>query len=226
MVQRNALEAVDTTIKDLMDDSKKIFGGKTVLLVGDFRQVLPVIRGGTRADIVSASINRSHLWSDCRLLKLTTNMRIRNKNADRVDLRRIKEFGKWVLDLGDGKLPTTSMKEGEELTCIRIPKDLLIQSLHDPLKQIVNNTFPNMQQNLEDVNYLKSRCILAPNNECVDEVNSYIVSTIQSETRTYYSADSISPTSEAIENQDDLFPVELLNSLKISGFPNHELELR
>ncbi|KAI3855543.1 hypothetical protein MKX03_006581 [Papaver bracteatum] len=153
-------------------------------------------------------------------------MRIRNKNADRVELRKIKEFGKWVLHLGDGKLPTTSMKQGEEPTWIKIPKDLLIQPLHDPIQQIVNNTFPNMQQRLEDVNYLKSRCILAPNNECVDEVNSYIVSTIQSETRTYYSADSISPTSEAIVNQDDLFPVELLNSLKISGFPNHELELR
>ncbi|XP_026384648.1 ATP-dependent DNA helicase PIF1-like [Papaver somniferum] len=118
------------------------------------------------------------------------------------------------------------MKEGEEPTWIKIPEDLLIPSLHDPIQQIVNNTFPNMQQSLEYMNYLKSRCILAPNNEFVDEVNSYIVSTIQSETRTYFSVDSISPTSEAIENQDILFPVELLNSLKISGFPNHELELR
>ncbi|KAI3836317.1 hypothetical protein MKX03_034312 [Papaver bracteatum] len=226
MVHRNALEAVDTTLKDLMDDDEKIFGGKTILLGGDFRQVLPVIRGGTRADIVSASINRSHLWSDCQVFKLTTNMRIRNKNADRVELPKIKEFGKWVLHLGDGKLPITSMKQGEDPTWIKIPNDLLIQPLHDPIQQIVNNMFPNMQQRLEDVNYLKSRCILAPNNECVDEVNSYIVSTIQSKTRTYYSVDSISPTSEAIENKDDLFPVELLNSLKISGFPNHELELR
>ncbi|KAI3951691.1 hypothetical protein MKW92_025210 [Papaver armeniacum] len=185
MVHRNALEAVDTTLKDLMDDSEKIFGGKTVLLGGDFRQALPVIRGGTRAYIVSASINRSHLWNDCRVFKLTTNMRIRKKNADRVELRKIKEFGKWVINLGDGKLPTTSMKKGDEPTWTKIPKDLLIQLLHDPIQQIVNNTFPNMQQRLEDLTYLMSRCILAPNNECVDKVNSYIVSTIQSETRTY-----------------------------------------
>ncbi|KAI3944684.1 hypothetical protein MKW98_021142 [Papaver atlanticum] len=153
-------------------------------------------------------------------------MRIRNNNTDRVELRKIKEFGKWVLDLGDGKLPTTSIKEGDEPRWIKIRKDLLIQPLHDPVQQIVNITFPNMQQRLKDVNYLKSRCILTPNSECVDEVNSYIVSTIQSETRTYYSVDSISLTSEAVENQDDLFPVELLNSLKISGFPNQESELR
>ncbi|KAI3860845.1 hypothetical protein MKX03_002461, partial [Papaver bracteatum] len=143
-------------------------------------QVLPVIRGGIRADIVSASINRSRLGSHCRVFKLTINMRIRNKDADTVELQKIKEFGKWVLDLGDGKLPTITVKEGEEPTWIKRPKDLLIPSLHDPIQQIVNITYPNMQQSIEDMNYLKSRCILAPNNECVDEVNSYIISTIQS----------------------------------------------
>ncbi|XP_026379526.1 ATP-dependent DNA helicase PIF4-like [Papaver somniferum] len=90
MMHRNALEVVDKTLKFLMDDSDKIFGGKTVLLGGDFRKVLPVIRGGTREDIVSASINRSRLWSHCRVFKLTINMCIRNKDANTVELQKIK----------------------------------------------------------------------------------------------------------------------------------------
>ncbi|XP_026377019.1 uncharacterized protein LOC113271382 [Papaver somniferum] len=90
IMHRNALEAVDKTLKFLMDDSDKIFGGKTVLLGGDFRHVLPVIRGETRADIVSASINRSRMWSHCRVFKLTINMRIRNTDADTVELQKIK----------------------------------------------------------------------------------------------------------------------------------------
>ena len=33
------------------------------MFVGDFRQILPAIRHGTEADVVSACLNRSPLWS-------------------------------------------------------------------------------------------------------------------------------------------------------------------
>jgi hypothetical protein len=66
MMHCRAFEAVDRTLRDLMqsDDAQateKIFGGKTVVLGGDFRQILPVIPKGGREDIVSASLPRSHL---------------------------------------------------------------------------------------------------------------------------------------------------------------------
>lgn len=43
----------------------KPFGGKTVLLGGDFRQTLPIFPQGTIQDSVSAAINRSYLWNFC-----------------------------------------------------------------------------------------------------------------------------------------------------------------
>uniref|UniRef100_A0A1J3HC41 ATP-dependent DNA helicase n=1 Tax=Noccaea caerulescens TaxID=107243 RepID=A0A1J3HC41_NOCCA len=46
------------------------FGGKTVLLGGDFRQTLPVIPQGTRADTVLASIRQSYLWDYCKVFSL------------------------------------------------------------------------------------------------------------------------------------------------------------
>jgi ATP-dependent DNA helicase PIF1 len=48
-----------------LDDAQvieKIFGGKTVILGGDFRQILLVVPKGKREDIVSASLPQSHLW--------------------------------------------------------------------------------------------------------------------------------------------------------------------
>lgn len=66
MAHRHAFEALDRTMRDILSNDDptaacKPFGGKTVLLGGDFRQILPVIPQGTRQETVAAAINRSHL---------------------------------------------------------------------------------------------------------------------------------------------------------------------
>jgi ATP-dependent DNA helicase PIF1 len=50
------MEALDNSLLDIMGRSHLPFGGKTVVLGGDFRQVFPVVRKGSRAQIVSASL--------------------------------------------------------------------------------------------------------------------------------------------------------------------------
>jgi hypothetical protein len=81
MMHRRAFEAVDRTLRDLMqlDDAQaieKIFGGKTMVLGGDIRQILPVVPKGGREDIVSASLPRSHLWQHVTIFRLHINMRV------------------------------------------------------------------------------------------------------------------------------------------------------
>jgi ATP-dependent DNA helicase PIF1 len=46
------------------------FGGKTVVLGGDLRQILPIVEGGSRAEIVNAAIVNSPLWSSITVLHL------------------------------------------------------------------------------------------------------------------------------------------------------------
>lgn len=58
------------------NNKDKPFGGKVVVLGGDFRQILPVIRKATRADIVSSAVNSSKVWDTCKVLRLTKNMRL------------------------------------------------------------------------------------------------------------------------------------------------------
>lgn len=82
MTHRLAYEALDRTLRDVLslDDANaanRVFGGKTVLLGGDFRQILPVILEGRRQDTVSAAINRSYLWDSRKFYSLTQNMRLR-----------------------------------------------------------------------------------------------------------------------------------------------------
>uniref|UniRef100_A0A453QI89 ATP-dependent DNA helicase n=1 Tax=Aegilops tauschii subsp. strangulata TaxID=200361 RepID=A0A453QI89_AEGTS len=63
MTKRQTVEALDKSMRDIMDKPDLPFGGKTVVFGGDFRQVLPIVRKGTRAQIVDASLRRSELWN-------------------------------------------------------------------------------------------------------------------------------------------------------------------
>ena len=50
MTNKLAFEALDRTLKDLTGKSQPM-GGMCMLLCGDFRQILPVIQGGTRSNM-------------------------------------------------------------------------------------------------------------------------------------------------------------------------------
>ncbi|RYR40579.1 hypothetical protein Ahy_A09g046324 isoform B [Arachis hypogaea] len=81
MLNKMCFEILDQTLMDLMSitnqhKTHQPFGGKVVVLGGDFRQILPVIPKRSRHDILTSAINSSHLWSFCKVLKLHTNMRL------------------------------------------------------------------------------------------------------------------------------------------------------
>ncbi|XP_060871669.1 ATP-dependent DNA helicase PIF2-like [Metopolophium dirhodum] len=65
---------VDRLLKDIMGSALP-FGGKPILLAGDFRQILPVVRRGNRSSIVMSSIKRHSLWREFEQFRLTRNMR-------------------------------------------------------------------------------------------------------------------------------------------------------
>ena len=71
-----------------------------VLHSGDWKQTLPIVPNGQRADIVDASFKSSYLWDHVELLQLTENMHI--KHAGDED----KAFAQYLLDIGNGKIQT------------------------------------------------------------------------------------------------------------------------
>ncbi|RCN26510.1 hypothetical protein ANCCAN_27763 [Ancylostoma caninum] len=69
MAPKQALGAIDKLLQDIMQ-TRIIFGDKIMVLGGDFRQILPVVRRGGRAEVVSACIKKSTL---CTILDNTTS---------------------------------------------------------------------------------------------------------------------------------------------------------
>ncbi|XP_024974822.1 uncharacterized protein LOC112512927 [Cynara cardunculus var. scolymus] len=159
MAKRQAVEALDRTMQDITGVTLS-FGGKIMVMGGDFRQVLPVVRRGTRAQIVDSSLRMSPLWSSIKKIRLTLNMRARSDPW----------FSDFLLRVGDGD------EEMMEESFIRIPDDMTIaytdkdKSKHD----LIDAIFPSLQINGADSDYIISRAILSTKNENVDEINDQL----------------------------------------------------
>lgn len=102
MAHKFCFEALDRTLKDILNNDKN-FGGKVIVFGGDFRQILPIVPRADRSDIVNASINSSYIWDSCEVLTLTKNMRLQ-QNPMSTNSQELKDFSEWLLKVGEGKL--------------------------------------------------------------------------------------------------------------------------
>ncbi|KAM3367371.1 hypothetical protein ACQJBY_016147 [Aegilops geniculata] len=179
MANKHCFEALDKSLRDILrftneNSSEKPFGGMTIILGGDFRQILPVITKGRREQIVNATIKRSYLWKHFEIFELTENMRLKCLSDDPIQEQKVAEFAEWILQIGDGK---TASDEGEDW--IKIPKNLLLQKGENRKELIVESIYPNLLQKYRERDYLEERAILCPRNDTVKEINDHIMSQIQ-----------------------------------------------
>ncbi|XP_024006634.1 uncharacterized protein LOC112083134 [Eutrema salsugineum] len=219
MMSKHCFETLDRTMRDILK-CDKVFGGKVVVLGGDFRQILPVIIGGNSSETILATVNSSHIWSDFKFLQLKTNMRLLRGDND-FNNQEIEEFAKWILDIGDGKLNIHDTIEDE----LEIPADLLISGEGDPVKRIVSEIYGQSYTTTPDQVFFQERAILSPRNQDVDVINEFMLSELKGEEYEYLSADSID-TSDTSKIDEVVYTQEYLNSMKVSGLPNHSLKLK
>jgi len=170
MANRKCFEALDKSLREILifnndKSDKKPFGGMTVVLGGDFQQILPVVPKGRREHMVNASIKRSYLWDHFQIYKLTENMRLSCISNDTKQQQEVKEFAEWILNIGDG---ITKSDEGDEW--IQIPSDLMLDKGDEPKETIVKSTYPDLFSNYRDPKFLEERAILCPRNETVEEI--------------------------------------------------------
>jgi ATP-dependent DNA helicase PIF1 len=226
MMHKHYFEAVDRTLKDILKSVDKknkniLFGGKVVIFGRDFRQILSVIPKGTRPKVVHATINYSVLWNFCEVLKLSKNMRL-HSGASSTDIEERRLFSEWVSGIGDGEIEDISDIDLE----LDIPSDLLIPNSGDPLASIVESTYPQLLQNMNDITYFQNRAILAPKNSIVITINDNLLDLISSEEKTYLSYDTPNARNVDGDAVDDVHTPEFLNTVSASGLPNHKLRLK
>jgi len=171
MANRAVLACVEECCRRIMNNNAP-FGGKVIILLGDFRQTCPVIPRGTKTDILNACITQCDFWPQFQINRLIRPIR----NAEDPAL------ASFVDTIGDGAGPNVDLSF---LTCVTDVKD------------IVN--FVYGQNITSDPTACLRRCILAPTNKQVDLYNATVLTLISSPSRQYHAADSLEEHTEAAE---------------------------
>ncbi|XP_053598602.1 uncharacterized protein LOC106693789 [Microplitis demolitor] len=207
MAHKNVIEALNRTLKDIRN-SDRIMGGITVVLASDFRQTLPVVPRGTRADEVKACLKSSVLWPHVNVLSLKINMRVHIQH----DLRA-EEFSKLLIDIGNGQI---SEVDGR----ISIPDNL--GDIVDDLTTLTDKIYPDINKiGVNCSSWLKERAILTPTNDSANSINNYLIEKLSTNQMKYKSIDTVVEVDDAVH-----YPVEFLHTLNPPGIPSHILNLK
>lgn len=102
-VDRYCVESVDRLFRHIKDKPDTPFGGVTVLLSGDLRQLPAIVEDSSRTETVAASIKSSYLWGLSHFFALTENKRVQNMEGD--DQEQYQEFLQFLTNIGDGVRP-------------------------------------------------------------------------------------------------------------------------
>ncbi|XP_050063228.1 uncharacterized protein LOC126552553 [Aphis gossypii] len=207
MAHKRCFEALDRSLKDIRNKNE-VMGGATVLLAGDFRQTLPVIPRGSRADEVKACIKASYLWPLIEQLSLKKNMRVHLGG----DVTAGK-FSELLLKIGNGDFPELDGK-------LVITKDLGL--VVTTLQELIVQIYPDIADiKNKSMDWLCERAILTPKNDRAAVINEIILKSLEGTEMEYKSIDMVLKTDDAVH-----YPVEFLNALNPPGFPAHELVLK
>ncbi|XP_022846210.1 uncharacterized protein LOC111368951 [Olea europaea var. sylvestris] len=174
MVSRYVVEALDKMLRDV-NNCEFPFEGKVVVLGGDFRQVLPVVQRGSKDVVIGVSLVNSYLWPLFTKLRLKENMRARLDTP----------FSKYLLDIGDGII------EKHSCNMIQLPVDITIDFEEDitSLQSLIDIVYPNLNNYVDNLDYMVNRVILTPKNEYVDEINNLLIRHFPGNSFTYFSFD-------------------------------------
>ncbi|KAL0830677.1 hypothetical protein ABMA28_002814 [Loxostege sticticalis] len=207
MAHKKAIESVNRMLQDIRRNNSHM-GGVTILFCGDFRQTLPVVTRGTRADEVNACLKRSVLWPFVQKLNLTQNMRAHLGGHERA-----QEFSDVLLRVGEGRLPQID-------GLVHLPDSLckIVPSIDELICRVYGDL--SLMQRREN-SWVCERAILCPKNEQAASINKKILNAIGGDEVVYYSINSILDQGAATT-----YPVEFLNSLSASGLPAHTITLK
>ncbi|GJY50997.1 DNA helicase [Tanacetum coccineum] len=199
MNDRCCFEALDRSLRDILNALLSLFGGKSIVLGGDFWQTLHVKKGASKMEVIDISVDERNL---------------------------INSFASWLLDVGDGKIEDSDEEDPENASWIDIPYRYCLSLGEEGLLKLIDFIYDESTLQTPSAVTLQQKAIVCPENETADMINSQVLKAVCGETTTYVSQDKATPVGNDGADTEMLNPVEHLNTLKFPRFPPHKLELK
>ncbi|XP_076047315.1 uncharacterized protein LOC143028838 [Oratosquilla oratoria] len=199
MANKNTITALDITLRDILGENR-FMGGIVFVSAGDFRQILPVVRGGGKNDELKCCIKSSYFWDDLVKLELTENVRLDVSYVEN------KTFAKSLLEFGTG-----------ESGYMHSPQNFgVVVETHE---ELVEKVYDKLEENHLNVSYFEKWAIVSPTNDDVDRIN-YIVYDKSDKPEMVYMSEDIS-----VEDDMDI-QQSVYNAMTSPSLPLHELRLK
>ena len=166
-------------------------------------------------------MKNSVLWESAIVHKLTVNMRLLTGGED------YAWFANWLLRVGEGR-EKTYPDVGEDM--IKIPDQL--RSKAKNTDEFLEEIFPGINDVVQEglrksfdddawMSWITSRAIICPINDDCLEVNEKMIKKIDGQLFLSKSIDKVHDETEAHN-----YPTEFLNSIRLSSYPPHILQLK
>ncbi len=116
MVHEHVADTVDRSLRDVMCDARP-FGGKTVVLMGDFKQLLPVVRYGAGHQ---HTVQNCEWWKQVRRLQFTKNWRAAEH----------PEYVEFLESVGNGAIES-----------VQVPPERVVHSIEQMIDDVYGSEF-------------------------------------------------------------------------------------
>ncbi|CEF61639.1 DNA helicase Pif1 like family and P-loop containing nucleoside triphosphate hydrolase domain-containing protein [Strongyloides ratti] len=221
MLSKKQLQYIDMALQKNTKNYNCPFGGKVIVLGGDFRQCLPISDSSTTAEIIASTILSSKYFTSENQVKrifLTENMRVGHGESD---------FAQFLLQIGNGETYNSSVSytlDGrmDNHRFITIPKEMIFDNDDN---QFIEYVFGKTKY---DISKNKNSAILASTNNVVNNINEKILNKYfhKNMQKTYLSNDNLYFQDDFQKNANELeIDSDDLNTFNPSGYPLHELKV-
>ncbi len=205
MSHKHNLETLNRTLQDFI--VKKPFGGKPMVMGGDHRQTAPIVKYGSKVEVLRICAKFSPLWDSVETFHLTAAQR------DKED----PEYSQFVRRIGEDKIEKVVL-EGENGSEELVSLDL-VQHV-ESMEQLIDFVYDDISNEQS----CTKRAILSGTNANIRELNDMVLDKMPGDIIELFSADS------CVEDESDpdqrYIPTEILNNLTEPGVPDHCLRLK
>ena len=210
------------------------YGKKFIFIcAGDFRQILPVVKYGLKAEVIASCISSSPYWNQFNILRLTQNMRLQGLQAvlnhsyseeQQIYLQKQQQYADFLMDLSENRSSEfLDVLEKVDTDTYKIGLKEMDYFTSDDIDSSIKWLYPNKNF---DPNIALQTVVLASTNDAVDGWNNLIQKMNKNVSKFYYSRDSFNEVDDQKGILANILTEDVLNRYNRNGVPTHTLSFK